>query len=54
MPFKNSSLRIFFSGDNLLTFTKYTGMDPEVGGIGLDGGQFPVARVYAIGARLKF
>ncbi|WP_447642781.1 MULTISPECIES: SusC/RagA family TonB-linked outer membrane protein [Chitinophagaceae] len=54
MPFKNSSLRVFFSGDNLLTFTRYSGMDPEVGGIGLDGGQFPVSRVYSIGARLKF
>jgi succinate dehydrogenase/fumarate reductase flavoprotein subunit len=24
--------------DNLHTFTRYTGMDPEVGGIGMDGG----------------
>lgn len=50
----NSSLRIYFSGDNLLTFTKYSGMDPEVGGIGLDGGQFPVSRVYSLGLKLKF
>lgn len=54
MPFKNSSLRVYFSGDNLLTFTKYSGMDPEVGGVGMDGGQFPVSKVYSIGARLKF
>ena len=48
------NLRIYVSGDNLLTFTKYSGMDPEVGGIGLDGGQFPVSRTYSAGLRLKF
>jgi TonB-linked SusC/RagA family outer membrane protein len=50
----NKGLRVYFSGDNLLTFTKYTGMDPEVGGVGLDGGQFPVSRVFAVGANVKF
>jgi len=48
------NLRVYVSGDNLLTFTKYSGMDPEVGGIGLDGGQFPVSRTYSAGLRLKF
>ncbi|TDE15660.1 SusC/RagA family TonB-linked outer membrane protein [Dyadobacter psychrotolerans] len=48
------NLRFYISGDNLLTFTKYSGMDPEVGGIGLDGGQFPVSRTYSAGLRLKF
>ncbi len=50
----NQGLRVYFSGDNLLTFTKYTGMDPEVGGVGLDGGQFPVSRVFSLGANIKF
>lgn len=50
----NQGLRVYFSGDNLLTFTKYTGMDPEVGGFGLDGGQFPVSRVFSVGANIKF
>lgn len=50
----NKGLRVYFSGDNLLTFTKYSGMDPEVGGIGLDGGQFPVSRVLSVGANVKF
>lgn len=50
----NNGLRVYFSGDNLLTFTKYTGMDPEVGGIGLDGGQFPVSRTYSLGLNVKF
>ena len=49
---KNSSLRVYISGDNLITITKYSGMDPEVGGNGLDGGQFPVSRVYAAGVKL--
>jgi hypothetical protein len=51
--FITGSLRVYLSGDNLITITKYTGMDPEVGGIGLDGGQFPVSRVYAAGVKLS-
>ncbi|WP_242691810.1 TonB-dependent receptor [Desertivirga arenae] len=51
---RNSTLRVYFSGDNLLTFTKYSGMDPEVGGIGFDGGQFPVSRIYSFGLNAKF
>ncbi len=50
----NMNLRVYLSGDNLLTFTKYSGMDPEVGKVGLDGGQYPVSRVYSVGLRLKF
>ncbi|WP_229359486.1 SusC/RagA family TonB-linked outer membrane protein [Flectobacillus major] len=50
----NTALRVYFSGDNLLTFTKYSGMDPEIGGFGLDGGQFPVSRIYSFGLKLKF
>ncbi|UYQ91216.1 TonB-dependent receptor [Chitinophaga horti] len=53
MPWK-TALRVYVSGDNLLTFTKYSGMDPEVGGYGMDGGQFPVSRIYAVGAKLNF
>ncbi|MBN9297742.1 MAG: SusC/RagA family TonB-linked outer membrane protein [Filimonas sp.] len=51
---KNTNLRVYVSGDNLITITKYSGMDPEVGGVGLDGGQFPVSRAYAIGVKLTF
>ncbi len=50
----NGTLRLYFSGENLLTFTKYSGMDPEVGGYGLDGGQYPVSRVFSFGAKLNF
>lgn len=49
---KQSTLRVYISAENLITITKYTGMDPEVGGIGLDGGQFPVSRILSAGVRL--
>jgi TonB-linked SusC/RagA family outer membrane protein len=48
-----AGLRVYITADNLFTITKYSGMDPEVGGIGLDGGQFPVSRAFAIGAKLN-
>lgn len=51
---RNTSLRVYVSGDNLITITRYSGMDPEVGGKGFDGGQFPVSRVYAAGVKLTF
>lgn len=51
---RNNPLRVYFSGDNLVTITKYSGMDPEVGGIGLDGGQFPVSRTFAVGVKLNY
>ncbi len=47
-------LRFYLSGENLLTFTKYSGMDPEVGGNGLDAGQYPVSRVVSFGAKVNF
>ncbi len=50
----NSILRLYASGENLLTFTKYTGFDPEVGNLGLDGGRYPVARSFTIGLNFNF
>ena len=49
---RNSSLNIYFSGENLLTITKYSGMDPEVGG--WDGLMYPVSRVFAFGVKLTY
>lgn len=46
-------LRIYVSGSNLLTFTKYTGYDPEVGG-GVDFGNYPQARTFRVGANINF
>jgi len=52
-------LRVFVSADNLLTFTKYNGFDPEVASddyfnIGLDKGNYPQARVFSVGANITF
>lgn len=49
-----SSLRVYVSIENLFTITDYSGMDPEVGGIGLDMGTYPVARSYAAGLSFNF
>jgi TonB-linked SusC/RagA family outer membrane protein len=54
------SARIYISGQNLLTFTKYTGWDPEIGdndGVrnsGVDVGTYPVARSVSFGFNLTF
>lgn len=52
-------LRIYLSADNLLTFTKYDGFDPEIasGGyttIGIDKGIYPQARTISLGANISF
>jgi len=49
---RNSSCNIYFSGENLFTFTKYTGMDPEVGGF--DPLKYPVSRVFAFGVKINY
>ncbi len=52
--YNGSSLRVYFSCDNVFTVTKYSGMDPEVGGVGLDVGSYPVARTISGGVALNF
>jgi outer membrane receptor protein involved in Fe transport len=51
-----SKLRVYLTGENLLTLTKYTGYDPEVGGgvFGIDKGQYPQARSIIAGVQLQF
>jgi hypothetical protein len=51
---RRSSLQAYVSVDNLYTFTKYTGMDPEVGGKGLDAGRYPVPRTISLGIKLTY
>lgn len=49
-------LRVFFSGENLLTFTNYSGLDPETVDIntGLDEGKnYPLARKLTLGVTIK-
>jgi TonB-linked SusC/RagA family outer membrane protein len=51
---KLSSARIYISGQNLLTITKYTGFDPEVGANGIDLSVYPVTRTISAGINLNF
>ena len=48
------NLRIYFSGKNLLTLTRYSGFDPEVGLSGFDLGTNPVTQVFTFGIDVKF
>ena len=53
-----SSLRIYVAAENLLTFTKYHGFDPEIssGGtsLGIDRGVYPQAKTWTVGVNLAF
>jgi TonB-linked SusC/RagA family outer membrane protein len=51
---KLSSARIYISGQNLLTVTKYAGFDPEVGATGIDLNVYPVTRTLSAGINLNF
>jgi len=58
------SLRVYIGAYNLLTFTKYTGLDPEIGKdvsntsnnlfFGVDRGNYPMARSYTFGLVIGF
>jgi hypothetical protein len=59
LPF--SQLRIYATAQNLLTFTNYSGMDPEVGFgdgqswvSGIDLGFYPASRAYLFGVKVTF
>lgn len=54
-----SRLRLYASGQNLLTFTGYSGHDPEIGSAGplnagIDRNIYPQARTYLFGLNLDF
>jgi len=59
-PFQQ--LRLYVQAQNLYTFTKYTGLDPEVGNSagadswasGIDLGLYPTSRTFYVGANIKF
>jgi TonB-dependent starch-binding outer membrane protein SusC len=61
---KLSGLRIYAGAENILTFTKYSGMDPEIGSskgsadanlnMGIDYGTYPQARTYFVGLNVAF
>ena len=56
-----SNARIYLSANNLFTFTKYSGFDPEVNSygnsntlIGVDNLVYPVAKSYLVGLQVSF
>ncbi|MDR1259553.1 MAG: TonB-dependent receptor [Tannerellaceae bacterium] len=56
-----SQARLYFTAQNLYTFTGYSGMDPEIGFgndrswvSGVDLGYYPGSRTYLVGVNLKF
>lgn len=59
-----SKFRIYLSGTNLLTFTDYSGLDPEIGNstvlnnspfeYGIDRGNYPQTKTYLLGLQLSF
>jgi hypothetical protein len=52
--------RVYVTAQNMFTFTKYSGMDPEVGygpdswSSGIDLGLYPASKTYMIGLSAKF
>lgn len=51
---KLSSARVYFSAQNLLTITNYSGFDPEVPVNGIDLNVYPVTRTVSAGINLIF
>ena len=48
-------IRVYASGNNLLTFSDFKGNDPEAPGTGLDYGvRYPMTRLFNIGAQFNF
>ena len=50
---RNATLNIFGTIQNLYTFTKYKGIDPEVYG-GVDGTMYPRPRTFVLGVKFNF
>lgn len=48
------AVRFYISGQNLFTISKYTGLEPEVGGSGNDLNVYPVSRSVTVGASITF
>lgn len=51
--------RVYISAENLITLTKYSGADPEIGAlssfdIGIDRGIYPQARTFRLGTSISF
>jgi TonB-dependent starch-binding outer membrane protein SusC len=56
-----ANLKLYTNLQNVYTFTKYSGYDPEVGSInqdalltGIDNGRYPSPRIYTLGLNVNF
>ncbi|MRX65868.1 SusC/RagA family TonB-linked outer membrane protein [Maribacter luteus] len=51
-----SKFRIYISGQNLVTITDYSGLDPELGGseFGIDRGAYPQPKSFLLGLQVTF
>lgn len=55
-----SKMRVYFTGNNIATWTRYSGFDPEVSTMsspltpGVDFGAYPLSRTFIIGANITF
>ena len=51
-------LRVYVQAENLVTWTKYWGFDPEISSgatsLGVDRGIYPQARTYTVGVNVSF
>lgn len=64
IPIANSGLdrfKVYGGVQNLYTFTKYTGYDPEIGSyqqntllMGIDAGRYPMPRTFTLGINVEF
>ncbi|MBQ6243958.1 MAG: SusC/RagA family TonB-linked outer membrane protein [Bacteroidales bacterium] len=52
--FGNARLRLALTANNLLTITKYPGVNPEIGEGGIDGSGTPLSRTYTLRVNLNF
>ena len=50
---ENNPMRLYITGDNLLTVTEYDGIDPEMTG-GIDSNFYPRSRSFALGLDINF
>jgi hypothetical protein len=58
---KMNHLKVFVNGQNLYVFTKYDGLDPEVGSLNqnptlqnVDYGRYPTPRIISFGLNAEF
>ncbi|WQD34744.1 hypothetical protein U0038_03145 [Sphingobacterium spiritivorum] len=57
---KMSNIRLYISAQNILTWTKYSGLDPEISTYnnvltpGFDWSGYPQARTFTFGVNAKF